>query len=152
MVFTKSSAVKWLIALLIFRDLPDDPAVEWDTQLLATLVLKHIEAKNINLVMWHFLQHRQLPNYSWARVLGFPFPLEAFFGVSKVKMYLLPQESFLCYLVKNEQWRNFAFLTLQMVSAFWSNHVVMERAHLGFRLRYRLRFEAHWQMCVGELE
>ncbi|XP_041575924.1 N-acetylglucosaminyl-phosphatidylinositol de-N-acetylase isoform X6 [Taeniopygia guttata] len=33
------------------RDLPDDPAVEWDTQLLATLVLKHIEAKNINLVV-----------------------------------------------------------------------------------------------------
>ncbi|XP_053817111.1 N-acetylglucosaminyl-phosphatidylinositol de-N-acetylase isoform X2 [Vidua chalybeata] len=33
------------------RDLPDDPAVEWDTQLLATLVLKHIEAKNINLNM-----------------------------------------------------------------------------------------------------
>ncbi|NXS00875.1 PIGL acetylase, partial [Oxylabes madagascariensis] len=39
------------IALLIFRDLPDDPAVEWDTQLLATLVLKHIEAKNIDLVV-----------------------------------------------------------------------------------------------------
>ncbi|XP_050837833.1 N-acetylglucosaminyl-phosphatidylinositol de-N-acetylase isoform X8 [Serinus canaria] len=33
------------------RDLPDDPAVEWDTQLLATLVLEHIEAKNINLVL-----------------------------------------------------------------------------------------------------
>ncbi|XP_072793308.1 N-acetylglucosaminyl-phosphatidylinositol de-N-acetylase isoform X7 [Taeniopygia guttata] len=33
------------------EDLPDDPAVEWDTQLLATLVLKHIEAKNINLNM-----------------------------------------------------------------------------------------------------
>ncbi|XP_032607671.2 N-acetylglucosaminyl-phosphatidylinositol de-N-acetylase isoform X4 [Taeniopygia guttata] len=33
------------------EDLPDDPAVEWDTQLLATLVLKHIEAKNINLVV-----------------------------------------------------------------------------------------------------
>ncbi|XP_053851494.1 N-acetylglucosaminyl-phosphatidylinositol de-N-acetylase isoform X1 [Vidua macroura] len=33
------------------RDLPDDPAVEWDTQLLATLVLKHIEAKNIDLVV-----------------------------------------------------------------------------------------------------
>ncbi|NXR91099.1 PIGL acetylase, partial [Hypocryptadius cinnamomeus] len=39
------------IALLISRDLPDDPAVEWDTQLLATLVLEHIEAKNINLVV-----------------------------------------------------------------------------------------------------
>ncbi|KAM4760156.1 N-acetylglucosaminyl-phosphatidylinositol de-N-acetylase isoform 12-T14 [Cyanocitta cristata] len=33
------------------RDLPDSPAVEWDTQLLATLVLKHIAAKNINLVV-----------------------------------------------------------------------------------------------------
>ncbi|XP_071303981.1 N-acetylglucosaminyl-phosphatidylinositol de-N-acetylase isoform X3 [Agelaius tricolor] len=33
------------------RDLPDDPAVEWDTQLLATLVLEHIEAKNISLVV-----------------------------------------------------------------------------------------------------
>ncbi|XP_074413191.1 N-acetylglucosaminyl-phosphatidylinositol de-N-acetylase isoform X5 [Zonotrichia albicollis] len=32
-------------------DFPDDPAVEWDTQLLATLVLEHIEAKNINLNM-----------------------------------------------------------------------------------------------------
>ncbi|NXS62921.1 PIGL acetylase, partial [Brachypteracias leptosomus] len=39
------------IALLIFRDLPDDPAVEWDTQLLAAFVLKHIEANNINLVV-----------------------------------------------------------------------------------------------------
>ncbi|NXU25332.1 PIGL acetylase, partial [Thalassarche chlororhynchos] len=33
------------------RDLPDNPAVEWDTQLLATFVLKHIEANNINLVV-----------------------------------------------------------------------------------------------------
>ncbi|NXS43705.1 PIGL acetylase, partial [Balaeniceps rex] len=39
------------IALLIFRDLPDNPAVEWDTQLLAAFVLKHIEANNINLVV-----------------------------------------------------------------------------------------------------
>ncbi|KFQ83603.1 N-acetylglucosaminyl-phosphatidylinositol de-N-acetylase, partial [Phoenicopterus ruber ruber] len=33
------------------RDLPDNPAVAWDTQLLATFVLKHIEANNINLVV-----------------------------------------------------------------------------------------------------
>ncbi|NXF09033.1 PIGL acetylase, partial [Smithornis capensis] len=39
------------IALLIFRDLPDNPAVEWDPQLLATIVLKHIEANNISLVV-----------------------------------------------------------------------------------------------------
>ncbi|XP_058710763.1 N-acetylglucosaminyl-phosphatidylinositol de-N-acetylase isoform X1 [Poecile atricapillus] len=37
------------VTVIDHRDLPDDPAVEWDTQLLATLVLKHIEAKNINL-------------------------------------------------------------------------------------------------------
>ncbi|XP_074413188.1 N-acetylglucosaminyl-phosphatidylinositol de-N-acetylase isoform X2 [Zonotrichia albicollis] len=36
---------------LNLKDFPDDPAVEWDTQLLATLVLEHIEAKNINLNM-----------------------------------------------------------------------------------------------------
>ncbi|XP_077044802.1 N-acetylglucosaminyl-phosphatidylinositol de-N-acetylase isoform X4 [Agelaius phoeniceus] len=39
------------VTVLDHRDLPDDPAVEWDTQLLATLVLEHIEAKNINLVV-----------------------------------------------------------------------------------------------------
>ncbi|NWT99320.1 PIGL acetylase, partial [Urocynchramus pylzowi] len=39
------------VTVIDHRDLPDDPAVEWDTQLLATLVLKHIEAKNINLVV-----------------------------------------------------------------------------------------------------
>ncbi|NXH14125.1 PIGL acetylase, partial [Bucco capensis] len=39
------------IALLIFRDLPDNPAVDWDTQLLAAFVLKQIEARNINLVV-----------------------------------------------------------------------------------------------------
>ncbi|PKU37761.1 n-acetylglucosaminyl-phosphatidylinositol de-n-acetylase [Limosa lapponica baueri] len=33
------------------RDLPDNPAVEWDTRLLAAFVLKHIEANNINLVI-----------------------------------------------------------------------------------------------------
>uniref|UniRef100_A0A8C5UAQ1 N-acetylglucosaminylphosphatidylinositol deacetylase n=1 Tax=Malurus cyaneus samueli TaxID=2593467 RepID=A0A8C5UAQ1_9PASS len=39
------------VTVIDHRDLLDDPAVEWDTQLLATLVLKHIEAKNINLVV-----------------------------------------------------------------------------------------------------
>ncbi|KAM6338294.1 N-acetylglucosaminyl-phosphatidylinositol de-N-acetylase isoform 2-T5 [Alca torda] len=33
------------------RDLPDNPAVEWDTRLLAAFVLKHIEANSINLVV-----------------------------------------------------------------------------------------------------
>uniref|UniRef100_A0A8C3US97 N-acetylglucosaminylphosphatidylinositol deacetylase n=1 Tax=Catharus ustulatus TaxID=91951 RepID=A0A8C3US97_CATUS len=37
------------VTVIDHRDLPDDPAVQWDPQLLATLVLKHIEAKNINL-------------------------------------------------------------------------------------------------------
>ncbi|KFQ40881.1 N-acetylglucosaminyl-phosphatidylinositol de-N-acetylase, partial [Mesitornis unicolor] len=39
------------VTVIDHRDLPDDPAVEWDTQLLATFVLKHIEANNINLVV-----------------------------------------------------------------------------------------------------
>ncbi|NXU72647.1 PIGL acetylase, partial [Oreotrochilus melanogaster] len=39
------------VTVLDHRDLPDDPAVAWDMQLLATLVLKHIEANNINLVI-----------------------------------------------------------------------------------------------------
>ncbi|NXO36146.1 PIGL acetylase, partial [Locustella ochotensis] len=39
------------VTVIDHRDLPDDPAVEWDTQLLATLVLKHIEAKNVDLVV-----------------------------------------------------------------------------------------------------
>ncbi|XP_030915641.1 N-acetylglucosaminyl-phosphatidylinositol de-N-acetylase, partial [Geospiza fortis] len=39
------------VTVIDHRDLPDDPAVEWDTQLLATLVLEHIKAKNINLVV-----------------------------------------------------------------------------------------------------
>ncbi|XP_010217886.1 PREDICTED: N-acetylglucosaminyl-phosphatidylinositol de-N-acetylase [Tinamus guttatus] len=33
------------------RDFPDNPALHWDTQLLATFVLQHIEANNINLVV-----------------------------------------------------------------------------------------------------
>ncbi|NXP78958.1 PIGL acetylase, partial [Ramphastos sulfuratus] len=39
------------VTVIDHRELPDDPAVEWDTQLLATFVLKHIEANNINLVV-----------------------------------------------------------------------------------------------------
>ncbi|NXO26640.1 PIGL acetylase, partial [Cisticola juncidis] len=39
------------VTVLDHRDLPDDPAVEWDTQLLASLVLEHIKAKNISLVL-----------------------------------------------------------------------------------------------------
>ncbi|NXS80827.1 PIGL acetylase, partial [Erpornis zantholeuca] len=39
------------VTVIDHRDLPDDPAVEWDTQLLATLVLEHIKAKSINLVV-----------------------------------------------------------------------------------------------------
>ncbi|KFZ52718.1 N-acetylglucosaminyl-phosphatidylinositol de-N-acetylase, partial [Antrostomus carolinensis] len=39
------------VTVIDHRDLPDNPAAEWDTQLLATFVLKHIEANNINLVV-----------------------------------------------------------------------------------------------------
>ncbi|NWW87914.1 PIGL acetylase, partial [Rhynochetos jubatus] len=39
------------VTVVDHRDLPDNPAVEWDTQLLAAEVLKHIEANNINLVV-----------------------------------------------------------------------------------------------------
>ncbi|NXC14306.1 PIGL acetylase, partial [Corythaeola cristata] len=39
------------VTVVDHRDLPDNPAVEWDTQLLATFVLKHIEANNINVVV-----------------------------------------------------------------------------------------------------
>ncbi|KAF1494588.1 N-acetylglucosaminyl-phosphatidylinositol de-N-acetylase, partial [Pygoscelis antarcticus] len=39
------------VTVLDHRDLPDNPAVEWDTQLLTAFVLKHIEANNINLVV-----------------------------------------------------------------------------------------------------
>ncbi|NWS58887.1 PIGL acetylase, partial [Chunga burmeisteri] len=39
------------VTVLDHRDLPDNPALEWDTQLLAAFVLKHIEANNINLVV-----------------------------------------------------------------------------------------------------
>ncbi|NXE52175.1 PIGL acetylase, partial [Casuarius casuarius] len=39
------------VTVVDHRDLPDNPALQWDTQLLATFVLKHIEANNINLVV-----------------------------------------------------------------------------------------------------
>ncbi|KFU86293.1 N-acetylglucosaminyl-phosphatidylinositol de-N-acetylase, partial [Chaetura pelagica] len=39
------------VTVIDHRDLPDNPAVEWDTQLLASFVLEHIEANNINLVV-----------------------------------------------------------------------------------------------------
>ncbi|NXN43061.1 PIGL acetylase, partial [Rhinoptilus africanus] len=39
------------VTVIDHRDLPDNPAVEWDTRLLAAFVLKHIEANSINLVV-----------------------------------------------------------------------------------------------------
>uniref|UniRef100_A0A8C9GCK5 N-acetylglucosaminylphosphatidylinositol deacetylase n=1 Tax=Pavo cristatus TaxID=9049 RepID=A0A8C9GCK5_PAVCR len=42
------------VTVVDHRDLPDSPSVEWDTQLLASFVLKHIEANNINLVIRSF--------------------------------------------------------------------------------------------------
>uniref|UniRef100_K7GJJ4 N-acetylglucosaminylphosphatidylinositol deacetylase n=1 Tax=Pelodiscus sinensis TaxID=13735 RepID=K7GJJ4_PELSI len=39
------------VTVIDHRDLPDDPAVEWDTQLLSAFVLKHVETNNINLVV-----------------------------------------------------------------------------------------------------
>ncbi|NWY60492.1 PIGL acetylase, partial [Chionis minor] len=39
------------VTVIDHRDLPDNPAVAWDTGLLAAFVLKHIEANNINLVV-----------------------------------------------------------------------------------------------------
>ncbi|NWQ92535.1 PIGL acetylase, partial [Burhinus bistriatus] len=39
------------VTVIDHRDLPDNPAVEWDTRLLAAFVLEHIEANNINLVV-----------------------------------------------------------------------------------------------------
>uniref|UniRef100_A0A8C3JS86 N-acetylglucosaminylphosphatidylinositol deacetylase n=1 Tax=Calidris pygmaea TaxID=425635 RepID=A0A8C3JS86_9CHAR len=39
------------VTVIDHRDLPDNPAVEWNTKLLAAFVLKHIEANNINLVI-----------------------------------------------------------------------------------------------------
>ncbi|XP_042735824.1 N-acetylglucosaminyl-phosphatidylinositol de-N-acetylase isoform X2 [Lagopus leucura] len=39
------------VTVIDHRDLPDNPSVEWDARLLASFVLKHIEANNINLVV-----------------------------------------------------------------------------------------------------
>ncbi|XP_074830369.1 N-acetylglucosaminyl-phosphatidylinositol de-N-acetylase isoform X1 [Natator depressus] len=39
------------VTVIDHRDLPDDPAVDWDTHLLSTFVLKHIETNNINLLI-----------------------------------------------------------------------------------------------------
>ncbi|XP_009985189.1 PREDICTED: N-acetylglucosaminyl-phosphatidylinositol de-N-acetylase [Tauraco erythrolophus] len=39
------------VTVVDHRDLPDNPAVQWDTQLLAAFVLKHVEANNINVVV-----------------------------------------------------------------------------------------------------
>ncbi|KAM8797480.1 N-acetylglucosaminyl-phosphatidylinositol de-N-acetylase [Eudromia elegans] len=39
------------VTVVDHRDFPDNPALHWDTQLLASFVLKHIEANNINLVV-----------------------------------------------------------------------------------------------------
>ncbi|XP_037228609.1 N-acetylglucosaminyl-phosphatidylinositol de-N-acetylase isoform X1 [Falco biarmicus] len=39
------------VTIIDHRDLLDNPAVEWDAQLLSAFVLKHIEANNINLVV-----------------------------------------------------------------------------------------------------
>ncbi|NWS72745.1 PIGL acetylase, partial [Crotophaga sulcirostris] len=39
------------VTVIDHRDLPDNPAVEWDTELLAAFVLRHIEANDINLVV-----------------------------------------------------------------------------------------------------
>ncbi|XP_074869375.1 N-acetylglucosaminyl-phosphatidylinositol de-N-acetylase [Carettochelys insculpta] len=39
------------VTVIDHRDLPDNPAVKWDTCLLSDFVLKHIETNNINLVI-----------------------------------------------------------------------------------------------------
>uniref|UniRef100_A0A452GQG7 N-acetylglucosaminylphosphatidylinositol deacetylase n=1 Tax=Gopherus agassizii TaxID=38772 RepID=A0A452GQG7_9SAUR len=39
------------VTVIDHRDLPDDPAVEWDTHLLSTFVLEHIETNYINLLI-----------------------------------------------------------------------------------------------------
>ncbi|XP_069337993.1 N-acetylglucosaminyl-phosphatidylinositol de-N-acetylase isoform X5 [Eulemur rufifrons] len=33
------------------RDFPDDPGVQWDTELVASILLQHVEANDINLVV-----------------------------------------------------------------------------------------------------
>ncbi|XP_019366751.1 PREDICTED: N-acetylglucosaminyl-phosphatidylinositol de-N-acetylase [Gavialis gangeticus] len=39
------------VAVIDHRALPDNPAAEWDMQLLSSFVLKHVETNNINLVV-----------------------------------------------------------------------------------------------------
>ncbi|XP_044849915.1 N-acetylglucosaminyl-phosphatidylinositol de-N-acetylase isoform X2 [Mauremys mutica] len=39
------------VTVIDHRDLPDDPSVEWDTHLLSTFVLEHIETNHINLLI-----------------------------------------------------------------------------------------------------
>ncbi|XP_054857266.1 N-acetylglucosaminyl-phosphatidylinositol de-N-acetylase [Eublepharis macularius] len=39
------------VTVIDHRDLPDHPSVKWDTSLLSTLILKHIETNQINLVV-----------------------------------------------------------------------------------------------------
>ncbi|XP_072326147.1 N-acetylglucosaminyl-phosphatidylinositol de-N-acetylase, partial [Scyliorhinus torazame] len=39
------------ITILDHRDLPDDPGVQWDPELVATLILKHIQIHHISLVL-----------------------------------------------------------------------------------------------------
>uniref|UniRef100_H2ZYM0 N-acetylglucosaminylphosphatidylinositol deacetylase n=1 Tax=Latimeria chalumnae TaxID=7897 RepID=H2ZYM0_LATCH len=39
------------VTVIDHRDLPDSPAVQWDMQLLSTLVLKHIQDNHIQLVV-----------------------------------------------------------------------------------------------------
>ncbi|KAB1265056.1 N-acetylglucosaminyl-phosphatidylinositol de-N-acetylase [Camelus dromedarius] len=36
---------------LLLRDFPDDPGVQWDTQRVADIILRHIEDNGINLVL-----------------------------------------------------------------------------------------------------
>lgn len=39
------------VTVIDHRALPDDPSVEWETHLLSTLILKHVETNQINLVV-----------------------------------------------------------------------------------------------------
>ncbi|XP_043910456.1 N-acetylglucosaminyl-phosphatidylinositol de-N-acetylase [Protopterus annectens] len=39
------------VTIIEHRDLPDDPAVEWNKDVLSSLILKHIETNDINVVV-----------------------------------------------------------------------------------------------------
>ncbi|XP_038614774.1 N-acetylglucosaminyl-phosphatidylinositol de-N-acetylase [Tachyglossus aculeatus] len=39
------------VTVIDHRDLPDNPAVQWDTQLVASILLRHIEADRVDLVV-----------------------------------------------------------------------------------------------------